>query len=237
MEVLKKKQNVKCEEKSLIKSTSKHGPLKLFTVKVSGLGYKHLKKHIKQFFRPLVPKSIRIPRKIKGIAYLGFKKESQMKKALLKNKSFLGKKQIVRYFSTTNSILTLFFIVFHICAEGKQIFVSKYEQKEESNENSSNKTNVKWKKQEEMLKDEESIAESGRMFIRNLTYTTTEDDVRKLFEKYGKNIFALIYCKKFYKKFPLVLTKTETLFKYFMIFFIVNLFSCNRFLSLLNQVL
>lgn len=95
-------------------------------------------------------------------------------------------------------------IVFYICAEGKQIFVSKYEQKEESNENSSNKTNVKWKKQEETLKDEESIAESGRMFIRNLTYTTTEDDVRKLFEKYGKNIFALIYCKNcFIKNFLL----------------------------------
>ncbi|XP_014480667.1 PREDICTED: probable RNA-binding protein 19 [Dinoponera quadriceps] len=158
MEALKKKQDVKQEEKSLVKDASKHGLLKLFTVKVSGLGYKHLKKDIKQFFRPLVPKSIRIPRKIKGIAYLGFKTELQLKKALLKNKSFLN---------------------------GKQIFVSKYERKEKSSENTNNKINVKWKKQEESLKDEETIAESGRIFIRNLTYTTTEDDVRKLFEKYG----------------------------------------------------
>lgn len=55
----------------------------------------------------------------------------------------------------------------------------------ESDKNSCNKVNIKWKKQEEALKEEESIAESGRIFIRNLTYTTTEDDVRKLFEKYG----------------------------------------------------
>lgn len=78
-------------------------------------------------------------------------------------------------------ILYLYFFV-----DGKQVFVSKYERKEapESDEYS-NKTNVKWKKQEEALKNEESIAESGRMFIRNLTYTITEDDVRKLFETYG----------------------------------------------------
>lgn len=72
-------------------------------------------------------------------------------------------------------------------ADGKQIFVYKYEQKEttDKSDDPNNKTNVKWKKQEEAIKNEESIAESGRIFIRNLTYTTTEDDVRKLFEKYG----------------------------------------------------
>lgn len=57
---------------------------------------------------------------------------------------------------------------------------------EEKNENNDN---VKWKKQAEALKSEESIAESGRMFIRNLSYTTTEDDIRKLFEKYGNFFF------------------------------------------------
>lgn len=57
---------------------------------------------------------------------------------------------------------------------------------EEQNENNNN---VKWKKQAEALKSEESIAESGRMFIRNLSYMTTEDDIRKLFEKYG-NFFS-----------------------------------------------
>lgn len=96
MEALKKMHDTSKEENPMTKSVSKHGPLKLFTVKVSGLGYKHVKKDIKQFFRPLTPKSIRIPRKIKGIAYLGFKTERQRKMALLKNKSFLGKKRMNR---------------------------------------------------------------------------------------------------------------------------------------------
>lgn len=76
--------------------------------------------------------------------------------------------------------------VLFICADGKQIFVSKYERKEEvESSDSSNKINIKWKQQEEALKDEENIAESGRIFIRNLTYTITEDNIRKLLEKYG----------------------------------------------------
>jgi len=84
------------------------------------------------------------------------------------------------------NILHIFLSIFFIYVEGKQICVSKYEQKETvESKNSCNKTNIKWKKQEDTLKNEESIAESGRMFIRNLTYTTTEDDIRKLFEKYG----------------------------------------------------
>lgn len=157
MEALKKKTPTVIKEKPV----AKHGPLKFFTVKVRGLGYNHKKKHIKQFFNPLKPKSIRVPPKIKGIAYVGFKSEQHMKKALLKNKSFL---------------------------DGKQLFVSKYDEKVETKtdqDTETNSSNIKWKKQEESLKDEESIAESGRMFIRNLAYTTTEDDIRKLFEKYG----------------------------------------------------
>lgn len=127
-----------------------------------------------------------------------------------------------------NSILSMLLIMFHTCADGKQIFVSRYEKKKEFSENSDNKVNVKWKKQEEMLKDEESIAESGRIFLRNLTYTTTEDDVKKLFEKYGKNIIALIY-RKSWQKFPLN-EDSNSVSKYFIIFFIANLFLINCWL-------
>ena len=80
--------------KSLTKDISKHGPLILYTVKIRGLAYVHMKKHIKQIFRPIKPISIRIPPKIKGIAYVGFKTEQAMKKALMKNKSFLGKTKL-----------------------------------------------------------------------------------------------------------------------------------------------
>ena len=85
MQLLKK--NVKLEKKT---NENDYGPNKYFTVKVHGLGFKHKKKHVKEFFKPLVPKSIRVPTKIKGIAYVGFKSERLMKQALNKNKSFYG---------------------------------------------------------------------------------------------------------------------------------------------------
>ncbi|XP_051176560.1 probable RNA-binding protein 19 [Leptopilina boulardi] len=132
--------------------------VKFFTVKLRGLGCNHKKKDLKQFFKPLKPKSIRVPQKIKGIAYVGFKTEKHMKQALSKHKSFL---------------------------DGKQIFIVKYEQKENQRENENKSVDMKWKKQSDALANEETIAESGRMFLRNLSYTTTEDDVTKLFEKYG----------------------------------------------------
>lgn len=86
LESLKKKSN-----KQILESKDNHGPKKFFTVKVKGLGYNHKKKDIKIFFKGIKPASIRVPRKIKGIAYVGFKTEKQMKMALNKNKSILGK--------------------------------------------------------------------------------------------------------------------------------------------------
>lgn len=71
-----------------------HGPNTFFTVKLKGLAYKHKKKDVKNFFKGIKPKSIRIPQKINGlagIAYVGFKTEKQLKQALQKNKSILGK--------------------------------------------------------------------------------------------------------------------------------------------------
>lgn len=59
-------------------------------LQLKGLPYTCKKKDVKKFFSPLVPFTIRLPPKIKGIAYVGFKEEKKMNKALLKNKSFLG---------------------------------------------------------------------------------------------------------------------------------------------------
>lgn len=44
----------------------------------------------------------------------------------------------------------------------------------------------KFQKQEDSLKNEETIAESGRVFVRNLPYTVTEEEIQELFSKYGK---------------------------------------------------
>lgn len=72
---------------------------------------------------------------------------------------------------------------------GKRISVAKYTNKDDNNqEKEIDPKKTKWKTQEESLKHEEDIAESGRIFIRNLSYTTTEDDIQELFSKYGNFI-------------------------------------------------
>lgn len=87
--------------------------------------------------------------------------------------------------------------------DGRQIFVMQYEAKE-SNSDENKDDSVRWKKQLEALKSEDSIAESGRMFIRNLSYTITEDNIRQLFEKYGRwpifmhnTIFTILTSRSF----------------------------------------
>lgn len=62
----------------------------------------------------------------------------------------------------------------------------------EQNNNHSGR-NPDWEKQADSLLHEESIAESGRIFIRNLPFLTTEEELQTLFEKYGTIlIFKLI---------------------------------------------
>lgn len=51
--------------------------------------------------------------------------------------------------------------------------------------NNLNKRNPDWQKQTDSLIHEESIAESGRIFIRNLPFITTEEELQTVFEKYG----------------------------------------------------
>ena len=127
-----------------------------YTVKLSGLPFKAKKKDVKAFFGTLKPKSIRVPQKIKGIAYAGFATEKEWKNALNKNKSFLG---------------------------SSQILVVRYD-KQRNNESEEQKQD-KWKQQEDALKNEESVGESGRLFIRNLSYSVTESDIEDLFKKFG----------------------------------------------------
>ena len=129
-----------------------------YTIKLEGLPYTAKKKDVKKFIGPnMGVKSIRVPRNIKGIAFVGFATENQRKIAMKKNKSFIG---------------------------SSQIYVRTYDidhKKAEKDEKES-----KWKKQEESMADlDETIGQSGRLFIRNLSYSVTENDLEGLFKPFG----------------------------------------------------
>lgn len=150
-------------ESSLKEPESNKNPLQLFTVKIRNIPKKMKRDDLKKFFRPSKAHSVRLPKnQAFACAYVGFKLERDMKRALLKDKSFL---------------------------KGKQVHVYEFNSKSNEEEGSSNKKhslNSRWQEQEDKLKSEENIGDSGKLFFRNLSYTSvTEDDIQKLFEKYG----------------------------------------------------
>lgn len=139
---------------------SKEDLLKLYTIKIRNIPKKIKREELIKFFRPSKAHSVRIP-KTAGIAYVGFKLERDMQRALTKDKSFLKGKQIHVFDFTDKNFST--------DADGK----------------SNQRQNPRWQEQQDQLANEEAICDSGKLFFRNLAYTVTEDDVQKLFEKYG----------------------------------------------------
>lgn len=64
--------------------------------------------------------------------------------------------------------------------------------------NNYNERNPNWQKQADSLIHEESIAESGRIFIRNLPFITKEEELQTLFEKYGIFLNKLKYKSSYF---------------------------------------
>lgn len=129
-----------------------------FTLKVSGLPYKCKKKQIKDFFKPAQVLSLRLPPRVKGIAYLGFRREKDMKQALHKHHSFMA---------------------------GRRIDVTRYTKKPPPEEDPGKGRSKKWRQFEDLGNPQETLADTGRLFIRNLSYTITEEELEALFRKYG----------------------------------------------------
>ncbi|KAL1451948.1 hypothetical protein WDU94_006274 [Cyamophila willieti] len=128
------------------------------------------KKDLKAYFKPLPLASVRVPQGFLGMAYIGFKDEKNCNKALNKNRSFWQNKQLNIYkYSRDNSAL----------------YNNQTNNDSNNNSNQDDSKEKQWKLQEDSVKNAEDIAESGRIFVRNLSYTVTEDDLNKLFEKYG----------------------------------------------------
>ncbi|XP_058812393.1 probable RNA-binding protein 19 [Topomyia yanbarensis] len=133
----------------------------LFVVKIHNIPTKTKRQDLFRFFKPIKPYSIRIPPKQKGFAYVGYKTEAELRKALLKDKSFLGGKQVkVVDFSAKDRLRT---------GAAKKSVKSE---------------NPKWIRQKESVCSD-SIVESGKLFYRNLAYSVKEEDLKGLFEQFG----------------------------------------------------
>ncbi|CAK6966611.1 probable RNA-binding protein 19 isoform X1 [Scomber scombrus] len=139
-------------------------PTTEFTVKLRGAPFNVKEQQIREFMTPLKPAAIRIGKNESGnrtgYVYVDLHSEEQVEKALKKNKDYIGGRYIE---------------VFRVDS-----FRDKSKRDNKAKEIDRN-FNRKLKEDEE----EEDVADSGRLFIRNLPYTCTEEEIKDLFSKYG----------------------------------------------------
>ncbi|KAH8276359.1 hypothetical protein KR026_004754 [Drosophila bipectinata] len=165
-----KSSETKAKTPATKKTKADKSNLELFTIKIHNVPYNTKRQEVLKFFKPQKPYSVRLPSKVHGFCYVGFKTEKDMAKAMLKNKSFI---------------------------KGKQVFFSDFTEKNKvtkatkaglpapASAGPESSGNAKWKHQQDNLSKEDDISESGRIFFRNLAYTSTEDELQKLFEQFG----------------------------------------------------
>uniref|UniRef100_A0A673CWC0 Probable RNA-binding protein 19 n=1 Tax=Sphaeramia orbicularis TaxID=375764 RepID=A0A673CWC0_9TELE len=138
-------------------------PATEFTVKLRGAPFnvKEVSEHF--FMTPLKPAAIRIGKNESGnrtgYVYVDVYSEEEVQKALKKNKDYIGGRYIE---------------VFRVDASGGK-------KKDWKDKEIDRNFTRKLKEDEE----EEDVSESGRLFIRNLPYTCTEEEIEELFAKHG----------------------------------------------------
>ncbi|XP_056384740.1 probable RNA-binding protein 19 isoform X2 [Hyla sarda] len=163
----------KIATKSKIESSEKSKPLKKqkqpvqttpttpYTIKLRGAPFNVTEQNVREFLLPLKPAAIRIVRNVNGnktgYIFVDLKSEADVHKALKKNKDYMGGRYIE---------------VFHV-EQAKEEHVSGKSQ------------NRPWEQHQKNSELQEDLADSGRLFVRNLPYSCTEADLEALFSKYG----------------------------------------------------
>ncbi|KAJ8005676.1 hypothetical protein DPEC_G00120400 [Dallia pectoralis] len=134
-----------------------------FTVKLRGCPFNVIEQQVREFMTPLKPAAIRIIKNDTGnrtgYIYVDLHSEEEVKKALKKNKDYMGGRYIEVFPTSVRS-----------------------EWQSERRDKGSEKSFTRELKEDE---EEEDVAESGRLFIRNLPYTCTEEELQDLFSKHG----------------------------------------------------
>lgn len=144
-----------------------------FTVKLRGIPVMCKKGIIKKFFEPLKIRRLKQPPKLRDVAFVQFCSEQDVKQALKKHRGFL---------------------------DGRRVFVTRY-QLTVNKEPEHDEKFLHWKKLTvDLEQNHESIAESGQLFVRNLSYTVTEEDLENLFQKYGPLVEVRLPIERYTQK-------------------------------------
>ena len=138
-----------------------------YTVKMLGLPFNAKQKNIKEFFHPLNVVSVRFTTdnvgRPSGRAYVDFESEQDLKEALKRHRDCIGHRYIELFRDDGSNIPG---------GSGKRRKEGRREDRP-------------WEQKATASTEPESIAESGRLFIRNLSFLTTEEQLTELFGKFG----------------------------------------------------
>ena len=145
-----------------------------YTLKMRGVPFSGKPKDVRAFFYPLKLSDIRMVSdkngKPTGIVYVDFCSQKDMMDGLRRNRDCMGRRYI-------------------------ELF------KEDPLDNKVIEVRPRpWEQKLENMDGVESIGESGRLFIRNLSYSITEDDITQLFNEYGPLSEVLLPLDKMTKK-------------------------------------
>ncbi|XP_030632510.1 putative RNA-binding protein 19 isoform X2 [Chanos chanos] len=139
-------------------------PATEYTVKLRGAPYNVTEQRVREFMAPLKPVAIRFGKTANGLrsgyVYVDLNSEEEIKKALKMNKDYMGERYI-------------------------EVFqVNNFTDRDRSGMKNRNEGRnfVRELREDE---EEEDVAESGRLFVRNLPYTCTEEELNELFSKHG----------------------------------------------------